>query len=160
MKVSWQNDRTQWGIFPCQPVDYQNLPEGFTMIQAWMGSWGKKKTVEFRHKSWGLNSQSTDLTQQTGGIHLRRSSPTDIRTSTKRNRAGTPKIHLPEVDLQDLCCAMRNFEGSLPQIHRMPTSGRSHPWWTPAPKVFNLPTAFFLDSSRPNHPTLTPILFL
>lgn len=119
-----------------------------------------KKTVEFRHKSWGLNSQSTDLTQQTGGIHLRRSSPTDIRTSTKRNRAGTPKIHLPEVDLQDLCCAMRNFEGSLPQIHRMPTSGRSHPWWTPAPKVFNLPTAFFLDSSRPNHPTLTPILFL
>ena len=31
----------------------------------------------------------------------------------KGNRAGTPKIHLPEVDLQDLCCAMRNFEGSL-----------------------------------------------
>lgn len=107
------------------------------------GKLRQKKTVEFRHKSWGLNSQSTDLTQQTGGIHLRRSSPTDIRTSTKRNRAGTPKIHLPEVDLQDLCCAMRNFEGSLPQIHRMPTSGRSHPWWTPAPKVFNLPTAFF-----------------
>jgi hypothetical protein len=42
-----------------------------------------KKTVEFRHFVWDW-THKTDLTQQTGGIHLRRSSPTDMDIYQKK----------------------------------------------------------------------------